>query len=153
MRSWWWWCHIIKVWWWRCTNRKIRIWWWVDVRVWWCFWSKDQSMMMMLLLIKRPKWWRRCCWSKGQSAEDVVDWKVKVLKMLLTIEESRCWRCCWSKRSKYWWCWRLKIEDEDYMMLKSFQWFINVSPCWCWWCPLSSLTIVVVDVVVEYPSR
>ena len=94
----------------------------------WCFWSKDQSMMMMLFLIERPKCWRRCCWSKGQSVEDdVTDRKVKVLKMLL-IEESRC---CWSKRSKYWWCWRLKIEDEGYMMLKRFQWFIDVSPWWC----------------------
>ena len=125
----------------------------------WCFWSKGQSteddvadrkvkVLKMMLLIERSKCWRCCCccWSKDQSTEDVadqnaedivVDRKVKVLKMLLLIEESRCWRCCWSKRSKYWWCWRLKIEDEDYMMLKIFQWFIDVSPWWCWWCPLS----------------
>ena len=120
------------------------------IKVWWrcrC-WSKGQSaeedvadlkvkVLKMMLLIERSKCWRWCCWSKGQSAKDVADRKVKVLKMLLLIEESRCWRCCWSKRSKYWWCWRLKIEDEDYMMLKSFQWFIDVSPWWCWWCPLS----------------
>ena len=100
-------------------------------------------------------WWWWCCWSKGQSAEDVVvDRKVKVLKLLLLIERSKmllierskCWRCCcWSKgqrccrskRSKCCCWWRLKIEDKDWMMLKSFQWFIDVLPWWCWWCPLS----------------
>ena len=52
----------------------------------------------MLLLIERPKCWRRCCWSKGQSVEDdVANRKVKVLKMILLIESSKCWRCCWSK--------------------------------------------------------
>ena len=98
---------------------------------------------MMMLLIERTKYWRCCCWSKGQSADvDVVDRKVKVLMMMLSIKQSKC--CC---------CWRLKMktkddvvgqsvvavedEDEDYMMLKSFQWFIDVLPWWCWWCPLS----------------
>ena len=92
-------------------------------------------------------WWWCCCWSKGQSAEDVVtDWKVKVLKMLLLIERSKCWRCCcwlkgqvvadqssqsvdvtedWRLKMKTTWCW------------KSFQWFIDALPWWCWWCPLS----------------
>ena len=124
---------------WWCSDQKIRVWWWC------CCWSKGQSaeedvadrkvkVLKIMLLIKRSNCWRWCFWSKGQSAEDVADRKVKVLKMLLLIEESRCY---WSKWSKYWWCWRLKIEDEDYMMLKSFQWFIDVSPWWCWWCPLS----------------
>ena len=51
-------------------DRQIRIWWW------WC-----------------------CSWSKGKSVDDDIDdWEVKVLKMLLLIERSRCWRCCcWSK--------------------------------------------------------
>ena len=102
--------------------------------------------VLKMLLIERSKCWRCRCWLKGQNAEDVVaDRTVKVLKMLLIervqvlkmsllIERSKCWRCCW------WW--RLKIEDEDYMMLKSFQWFIDVLPCWCWWCPLSLLLLL-----------
>ena len=110
-------------------------------------WSKGQSakdvagqkikVLKKLLLIERSKCWRCCCWSKGQSAEDVSNRKDKVLKMLLLIENSRYWICCWLKQSKYWWCWRLKIEYEDYMMLKRFQWFIYVLPWWCWWCPIS----------------
>ena len=126
---------LFRVWW--CFDddgydQKIRVWWYFDDDVS----DRKIKVLMLMLLIKRSKWWRYC-WSKGQSAEDVADWKVKVLKMLMLIEESRCWRCCWSKRSKYWWCWRLNIEDEGYMMLKSFQWFIDVSTWWCWWCPLS----------------
>ena len=76
------------------------------------FWSKDQSVMMMFL-IERSEYddddvsdrkikvwcWRCCCWSKGQSAEDVAaDRKVKLLLievvkvlMLLKIEDWR-WR-------------------------------------------------------------
>ena len=74
---------------------------------------RNSMMMMMLLLIERSKCWRSFCWSKGQSAEDVdADRKVKRLLSL-------------------------KIEDEDYMMLKSFQWFIDLLAQWCWWCPLS----------------
>ena len=171
------------------------------IRIWWCCWSKEQNaedvvadrkikVLKMLLLIKRSKCWRRywskywryCCWSKGQSAEDVADRKVKVLNMLLLIERSKCWRCCWSKGRSVEdvtkdvaedvaedvverCCWSkgesvedvvanrkvkvlkmlmlikellsLKIEDKDYMMLKSFQLFIDVLPWWCWWCPLS----------------
>ena len=104
------------------SDWKIGVWWWC------CCWSKGQSakdvadrkvkVLKMLLLIERSKCWR-CYWSKGQIVEDVVaDWKVKVLKMLL-IESSKCWRCCcWSKESKCCCSIRLKIEDEDYMMLK-----------------------------------
>ena len=142
----------------------MMIWWWCFW--WWCFWSKDQSGLMMMFLIKisvcddddvsdwniRVWWWRCCCWSKGQSVEDVVaDWKVKVLKLLL-IERSKCWICCWLKgqsvqdvvadqKVKVLMLIKelltLKIEDEDYIMLKSFQWFIDVLPWWCWWCPPS----------------
>ena len=161
-------------------DRKIRMWWWLwstdqnmmmmmlllieRSRCWrCCCWSKSQNaedvadqkdkMLKILLLIK-----------KNQSAEDVADRKFKMLKMSLLIEQSKCWICCWSKgpsaedvvanwnikdRRCCWW-WRLKIEDEDYMMLKRFQWFIYVLPCWCWWCPPIS-SLVVVD--VEYPSR
>ena len=98
---------------------------------------KRVQVLNMSLLIERSKCWIcccwsnqskswRCCWSKGPSAEDVAaNWKIKMLKMLLIKD----WRCCW------WW--RLKIEDEDYMMLKRFQWFIDVLPWWCRWCPLS----------------
>ena len=95
------------------------------------------KMMKVLLLIERSKRWR-CCWSKGQSTEDVVEGvsnqKVKVL------------RCCWSKGQKMLMLIKellsLKIEDGDYMMLKSFQWFIYVLPWWCWWCPLLLLLLM-----------
>ena len=67
------------------ADRKIRIWWWccsnteevVDDQ-------KGQSTKDVV---------ERCCWLKGQSAEDVADRKVKVLKMLL-IQRSKRWRCC-----------------------------------------------------------
>ena len=133
------------------------------IRMWWCCWSKGQNaedvfadrkikvlkillikMLKILVMIKRSKCWRCCCWSKGQSVEDVADRKVKVLKMwlkMLMIERSKCWRCFWSKGQNMLMLIKellsLKIEDEDYMMLKSFQWFIDVLPWWCWWCPLS----------------
>ena len=144
-----------------------------------CCWSEGQGAedvvvdrkvkMLKMLLIERTKCWRcccwskkskfwRCCWSKGQNAEDVADRKVKVLMMMLSIEQSKC--CCGSRLNM-----KTKDdvvgqsvvvvedEDEDYMMLKSFQWFIDVSPWWwCWWCPPSP-AVFVVDVVVEYPSR
>ena len=152
------------------SDQKIRVWcWWccywlkgqsVDDDIA----DREVKVLKMLLLIERSRCWRCCCWSKSQSPEDVVDRKVKMLKMLLLIEQSKCWRCCWSKGPstedvvanwkikmlkmlpiKDWRCcrwWRLKIEDEDYMMLKSFQWFIDVLPCWCWWCPLSLLLLL-----------
>ena len=128
-----------------------------------CCWSKGQSVedvanrkvkvLKMLLLIKRSKFWRFCCWSKDLSAEHVVVQKVKVLKMLLKmllkvllIKRSKCCRCCWSKGQKMLMLIKellsLKIEDEDYMMLKSFQWFIDVLPWWCWWCPLLLLFLL-----------
>ena len=121
-------------------------------RYWW--WSKGQSakdvvadrkvkVLKMLLLVERSKCWRCCCWLKGQSAEDVAVRKVKVLKMLLKvllIKRSKCWRSCWSKGQKMLMLIKellsLKIEDEDYMMLKRFQWFIDLLPWWCWWRPL-----------------
>ena len=81
------------------------------------YWSKDQNIMMMMLfenwsmimvlimMLLIRMWW--CCWSKGQNAEDVfADRKIKVLKILLIkmlkilvmIERSKCWICCcWSK--------------------------------------------------------
>ena len=31
------------------------------------------KVLKMMLLIERSKCWRWCCWSKGQSAEDVAD--------------------------------------------------------------------------------
>ena len=154
---------------WRCCWSKC----------WRCScWSKDQSAedvadqnaedivadrkvkTLKMLLIESSKCWRCCCWLKGLSAKDVADGKVKVLKMLLKvllIERSKCWRCCWSKGQKMLMLIKellsLNIEDEDYMMLKRFQWFIDVLPWWCWWCPQSLYPIiVVVDVVVEYPS-
>ena len=145
--------------------------------------------MMMMLLIERSKCWRCCCWSKGQSAEDVADQKLKVLKMLL-IKRSQCLICCWSKgqSDKY-------VSDRKVKVLKML--LIERSKCWrccCWskcqspedvdadqrvavieyWrqrlydvenipmiyrcvtlmiLMMSSPTIVVVDVVVEYPSR
>ena len=120
------------------------------------------------VVVRKIRVWWWCSWSKGQSAEDdVADRKVKVLKMLLLIERSKMLliekvkdvanrsgqSCCWSKWSRCCCCWRLKIEDEDYMMLKSFQWFIDVLPWWCWWCHISlSPIIVVVGVVIEYTS-
>ena len=99
------------------SDRKIRVW-------WWCFWSKDQNVMM--IMIDR---------SEHDNDDVAADRKVKMLKMLLLIEKSKCW----------WWCCRsssqsvaaVEIEDEDYMMLKSFQWLIDVLPWWCWWCSLS----------------
>ena len=126
----------------------LMFWWW------WCF--DDDDVLMKMLLIERSKCWR-CCWSKGQSAEDdVADWKVKVLKMMLLIERSKCWRwCCWSKGQSvedvvadqkvkvlkmlmlFKELLTLKIEDKDYIMLKGFQWFIDVLPWWCWWRSLS----------------
>ena len=78
-----------------------------------------------MLLIERSKWWRCYCWSNSQSAEDVAEQKVQVLKMSLLIERSKCWRCCGSKTEDV-------VDDEDYMMLKRFQWFIDVLPFWCW---------------------
>ena len=138
-----------------------------NIRVWWCCCcSKNQSMMMMLLF------------ERSEYYDDVADRKVKVLKMMLLIERSKCWRCCywskgqrccWSKRSKMLLIetvkfvadrsgqgvavakdWRLKMKTT--WCWKGFQWFIDVLPWWCWWCSLS-LIIVVVDIVVEYPSR
>ena len=151
----------ISMWWWQCTDQKIRIWWWwccSRIKVWlWCWsrcywsgcWSKEQNAeevvadrkikVLKMLLIERSKCWRCCCWLKGLSAEDVADRKVKVLKMLLKvllIERSKCWRCCWSKGQKMLMLIKellsSNIEDEDYMMLKRFQWFIDVLPWWCW---------------------
>jgi len=152
IRIWWWWCC--------CWSKGQGA---EDVVV-----DRKVKMLKMLLLIEKSKCWR-CCWSKvqnaedvvadrtSQSAEDVADRKFKMLKMLLLIEpvkvlkmllikkvqvlnmslqieRSKCWRC--------WWWWRLKIEDEDFIMLKSFQWFIDVLPCWCWWCLLSLLLLL-----------
>ena len=123
-----------------------------------CCWSKGQSVedvadrkvkVPKMLLIKRSKCWRCCCWLKGLSAKDVADRKVKVLKMLLKvllIERSKCWICCWSKGQMMLMLIKellsLNIEDEDYMMLKSFQWFIDVLPWWCWWCTLLLLLLL-----------
>ena len=61
-----------------------------------CCWLKGQNTEDVADR-KRSKCWRCCFWSKGQSVEDVADRKVKVLKMLLLIERSKCWRCFWSK--------------------------------------------------------
>ena len=52
-------------------------------------------LLMMMLLFKRSEY----------DDDDVVDRKVKVLKMMLSVKRLML----------------LKIEDEDYMMLKSFQ--------------------------------
>ena len=65
--------------------------------------------VLNMLLIERSKCWR-CCWSKGQSVEDVADQKGQKMPMLIKEFLSS------------------NIEDEDYMMLKSFQWFIDVLP-------------------------
>ena len=157
---------LIRIWWWWCCSR-IEVWWWCWSRCYWSeydrtkcrrswYWSKDQStedvadlnaedvvadwkikvlkmllikMLKILLLIERSKCWRCCCWSKGLSAEDVADRKIKVLKMLL-IKSSKDVDADQKLLS-------LKTKDEDYMMLKSFQWFIDVLPWWCWWCPIS----------------
>ena len=123
---------------WRCCC------WLKKSKYWRCCWSKGQNAEDVVA-DEQSKCWR-CCWSKGQNVEDVVaDRTFKVLKMLL-IERAKCWRCRWKIKMlkmlliKDWrccWWWRLKIEDEDYMMFKSFQWFIDVLPWWCWWCPLS----------------
>ena len=114
--------------------------------------DQKAKVLKMMMLIERSKCWR---WSKGQSAEDdVVDQKVKVLKMMLLIKSSKCWRCCcWSKGQICCWSkhskivanrsgqsvdvaedWRLKMKTT--WCWKSFQWFIDVLPWWCWWCPL-----------------
>ena len=125
----------------------------VDVRkikVWWCCCSKDQSMMMMmslfkraqyddavvadqnvkmlkmLLLIKRSKCWRWCCWSKGQSAKDVVD------RSSQSINDDEDWR------------WRLHNVEKLPMIYRCITLMMLM---------MYSPTIVVVDVVVEYPSR
>ena len=146
----------------------MRVWWWrtmimmflieiskydddvfdQNIRVcWWCFWSKDQSMMMIFLC-----WW--CFWSKYQSMmmmimidrseyddDDVAtDREVKVLKMLLLIERSRCWRCCcWSKSQNARCCWSKGqnaqdvVADRKIKVLKMF--LIERSKWWrccCW---------------------
>ena len=121
-----WWCFHDDV-----SDPKIRVWWWC------CCWSKGQSVeedvsdlkvkvLKMMLLIERSKCWRWCCWSKGQSVEDVADRKVKVLKMLLLIEVVKVLMMLKTKD------WRWRLHDVE-----SFQWFIDVSSWWCWWCPLS----------------
>ena len=156
IRMWWWWCCY----WSRgqstedvAADRKVKV---LKMLL-----LIEKSKVLKMLLIKMSKCWRCCCWSKSQSAKDVADRKAKMMKMLLLIEQSKCWRCCWLKGPsaedvianwkikmlkmmliKEWrccWWWRLKIEDEDYMMLKSFQWFIDVLPCWYWWCLISLL--------------
>ena len=55
---------------------------------WWWWWHTDWQIRIC---------WRYCCWSNSQSAEDVADWKVNMLKILLLIDQSKCWRCCWLK--------------------------------------------------------
>ena len=62
------------------SDQKIRVW-------WWCFWSKDQNVMMILI-------------DKSEYDDDdvVADQKDKVLKKMLLIKRSKCWRCrCWLK--------------------------------------------------------
>ena len=84
-------------WWWCCSRIEVWLWCWS-----WCYrsgcWLKEQNAeevvadrkikVLKMLLIERLKCWR-CCWSKGQSVEDVADQKVKI-----------CW--CWSKSCCRW---------------------------------------------------
>ena len=80
------------------SDWNIRMWWW---------WYFDADILMMMMLMfwwcfhddvsdwKIRVWWWCCCLSKGQSAKEVVaDQKAKVLKKMLLIERSKCWRWC-----------------------------------------------------------
>ena len=109
------------------------------------------KVLIMMLLIKRSKCWWWCCWSRDQSVADDVAQSI--------VDDDDCWLKilkCW------WWCcrssgqsvavvevwrWRLYVENDEkppmiyrcvtLMMLM----MISLSPT------------VVVDVVIEYPSR
>ena len=136
-----------------CWSKCWRYWWWskyqsaedvaADQKV------KVLKMLMKMLLIERSKC-RSCCWSKGQSAEDVVaDRKFKVVNILLLIERSKwCW---WYYQSRSQnvavvedWRWRLFDVEKLPMIYRCVTLMMLI---------ISSPTIVVVDVVVEYPSR
>ena len=95
------------------------------LKCWRCCWSKGPSAEDV---VERSKCWR-CCWSKGQYAEDIVaDQIVKVLKMLL-IERSKCWRCCcWSNSQS-----AEDVADRKVQVLK-MSLLIERSKCWrcCW---------------------
>ena len=105
------------------------------IRMWWWWWSKGQSVEDVAA-DRKVKVLKMCCWSKDQSAEDVADQKVKVLKMLLLIERSKCWRCCWrccwskdqsvedvaDEKVKRYWCW-LKSCCRQILKTKTI---------WCW---------------------
>ena len=110
--------------------------------------------MMMMFLNERSEydeddvsdqkirvWWWRCCWSKGQSAEDVADQKVKVLKMLM-IKRSKDVDADQRVTVVENWRWRLYDVENLPMIYKSVTLMMLM---------LSSPTIVVV--VVEYPSH
>ena len=96
----------------------------------------------MLLLIERSKCWRCCC-LKGQSAKDVSDQNVKVLKMLL-IKRSKDDDA--DQRVAVVENWRRRLYDvEKLPMIYRCVTLMMLM--------ISSPTIVVVDVVVEYPSH
>ena len=111
---------------------------------------------------------------KSQSVEDVADWKVKMLKMLLLIEQSKCWRCCWSKgpsAEDVVADWKIKMLKmllikvvKELMMMKTEDWIWRlhdvenipmiyrcVTLLMLMMSPIS--TLVVFYVAVEYPSR
>ena len=63
-------------------------------------------MMMMLLMIKRES-----------VDDDIADREVKVMKMLLLIERSRCWRCfCWSKSQSVEDVADRKVKNAEYVV-------------------------------------
>ena len=87
---------------------------------WWWFWSKDHTLMIIMSVIERSEY----------DDGVVADRKVKVLKMMLLIESSKCWRWCyWSKGQSV----EDDVADQNVKMLKMML-LIERSKWWRWCC-------------------
>ena len=135
MIFWWWWCWYFD----DVDVLTIMMFWW-----WWCFHDDVSDRKIRVL------WWWWCCWSKGQNTEDVADWKIKVLKMLMKlflIERSKYWRCwCWSKGQSadvayrkiriWWWCCsnteEFVADPNNQSVAVTEDWRLKMKTTWCW---------------------